>query len=114
MAENKIEKLTREYQAAQERQQALALQKAQLQQQKNELEEAKKRIEASEGKIFYQVGGAIVETKKEEALSNIAEKTESVEMRLSIVSKQYNEASAAEQKIREELRSLMQPKSGVE
>ena len=113
MAENKVEKLTRDYQAAQEKLQAFALQKAQYQQQKSELEEASKRITGSEGKIYYQVGGAIVETKKEAALSDINSKMESIELRLSIINKQYNEASASEQKIREELKSILDPKNGA-
>lgn len=113
MEESKVEKLTRDYQAAQEKLQSLALQKAQFQQQKNELDEAQKRVKAAEGKVYYQVGGAIVETKKDEALKDISEKLESVEMRLTIVNKQYGEASSQEQKIREELRKVLEPNNGA-
>ena len=113
MEENKVEKLTKDYQSAQEKLQSLALQKAQFQQQKSELSEAQKRVKSAEGKIYYQVGGAIVETKKDDALKDIEEKLESIEMRLTIVNKQYGEASSQERKVREELRKVLEPNSGA-
>jgi prefoldin beta subunit len=103
MDRQELEKLTRDYQTVQEQMQALAVQREQFAAQKEENKEALAEVEKAAGKIYVAIGGAIVESTKEDALKRLKEKQDSVEMRLSITSKQYEEASKKEKSLREEI-----------
>ena len=46
----------------------------------------------AKGKVYSTVGGVMVETTKDEAAKSVKERQDSVEMRLSIISKQYDES----------------------
>jgi len=115
MDREQLEKMTADYQALQEQLQALAIQKAQFNEQKEEFNEASAEIEKSTGKIYSSIGGVMVETGKDVAAKSLKEKIESVEMRLSIINKQYDEAVKKEKSLREEiekeLKSANAPKS---
>lgn len=107
MERDQIEKMTREYQLLQEQLQALALQKEQFSEQKEEYKEALEEIEKAKGKIYIALGGVIVDVDKETALKNVKEKHESSEMRLSIVSKQYEDLAKKEQTLRTEITTAL-------
>ncbi len=87
--------------------QGLAMQKEQFMAQKDEQKEALAELEKATGKVYYAVGGAIVETPKEDAIKKLKEKHESVEMRLSIVNKQYDEVSKKEKTLRETITNAL-------
>ncbi len=112
MERAELEKLTRDYQLIQEQLQALALQKEQFTIQKEENKEALSEIEKSSGKVFISMGGVIVETTKGEALAKLKEKQESTEMRLSIISKQFDEFSKKEKSMRENITSALKTEKG--
>lgn len=103
MERQELEKLTRDYQLIQEQLQALAAQKEQFSMQKEEHKEALSEVEKAAGKVFISVGGAIVETPKEEAVKKLKERQESIEMRLTLVNKQYEDFSKKEKSLREEI-----------
>ncbi len=103
MERQELEKLTRDYQLIQEQLQALAMQKEQFTIQREEQKEATKELEKAEGKIYVGVGGVIVETSKTEAMKRSKDQQESVDMRLTIINKQYDEFSKKEKSLREEI-----------
>lgn len=111
MEENSIEKLTADYQRVEEQLQALSMQQEQFRAQKDELNHAKEQIEKSSGKIYSSIGGAIIESNKEGALEDIAEKTELAEMRLSVIKKQIDELKKKEQELREKVTSMVKGQS---
>ncbi len=100
MDREQLEKLGREYQELQMQLQSLALQKMQFGEQKEEYTQARKHLESASGRIYAEVGGLIVETTKDGAMKELSDKLESVEMRLGIVGKQYDEAVKKEQSMR--------------
>jgi chaperonin cofactor prefoldin len=107
MDKEQLEKLTIDYQKLQSQLQALAMQKEQFLLQKEEFKEAAEQIEKATGKVYSAKGGAIIETTKEEATKNIKERQESADMRLGIVTKQYDEAIKKEKTLREEINSII-------
>lgn len=108
MERQELEKLTRDYQLLQEQLQALAVQKEQFAIQKEEHKEAFSEVEKAAGKVFLTVGGAIVEMPKADALKKIKERQESIEMRIGLVNKQYEEFSKKEKSMREEITKALQ------
>ncbi len=107
MERQELEKLTRDYQLLQEQLQALAVQKEQFTLQKEEHKEALAEVEKAGGKIFLTIGGAIVEMPKDEAVKKLKERQEAIEMRLGLVSKQYEEFSKREKSMREEITNAL-------
>ncbi len=103
MEREEIEKLTKEYQTVQAQLQSIAMQRAQFKQQIDEYKEASKYLETARGKVYTEIGGLVVEATKEEAAKSLSERTESAEMRLSIVEKQYGELSKREETLRTKL-----------
>lgn len=108
MEKEQLEKLTKDYQGIQMQVQSLALQKAQFSQQKEEYTEAQTELQVAAGKVYTEIGGLLVETTKDTALKNLKEKLESIDMRLTIVSKQYDEVMKKEQTMRNTLTSELQ------
>lgn len=107
MERDQLEKLTREYQMLQEQLQALAAQREQLTMQKEEYKSALTELETATGKVYIAVGGVMVNSDKETAQKNIKEKQESVELKLSIISKQYDESSKSERAMREQISAAL-------
>lgn len=107
MERSQLEKLSRDYQVLQEQLQSVALQKEQFTAQREEFKEAAAEIEKSTGKVYLSIGGALVESQKEQALKGLKEKQESAEMRLTIVNKQYDELSKREQSMRSEINNAL-------
>ncbi len=107
MTKEQLEKLTVEYQALQEQLQGLSIQKAQFGEQNEEFKEALAEIEKATGKIFSTIGGVMIETSKEDAIKSVKEKKDSVELRLSIINKQYDEASKKEKSLRETIEEML-------
>ncbi len=107
MSKEQLEKLTADYQGLQEQLQSLAIQKAQFTEQKEELKGAMDEIEKAKGKVYSTIGGVMVETTKEEASKNVKERQDSVDMRLSIINKQYEDAVKKEKTLRAEIENLV-------
>ncbi|MCL4372224.1 prefoldin subunit [Candidatus Marsarchaeota archaeon] len=107
MDQNQLEKITVDYQKVQEQLQALSAQKEQFSTQKDEYKQAKEQIEKATGKIYSAVGGAIIETTKEEALKEIQDKDELIDMRLSMLKKQIDELKKKDQELREQITSAL-------
>lgn len=107
MDRQELEKLTRDYQLVQEQLQTLALQKEQFTLQKEEHKTALAELEKATGKVYLSVGGVIVETPKPEAIAKVKERTEAIEMRLTIINKQYDDFAKKEKSMREEITSAL-------
>ncbi len=107
MTREQLDKLTAEYQTLQEQIQSLSVQKAQFGSQKEEFKEAALELEKAKGRIYSSVGGVIIETTKEDAQKGVKEKQESIEMRLGIINKQYDEAIKREKALRSEIESML-------
>ncbi len=107
MEKDELEKMTREYQMLQEQLQALAVQKEQFKEQKEEIRQAVQEAEKAKGKIFLAIGGIMVDVDKETAVKNLKEKQDSNAMRLTIVEKQFDEASKKEQSLRTEITTAL-------
>ncbi|MGC8478420.1 MAG: prefoldin subunit [Candidatus Micrarchaeia archaeon] len=95
-----IESLTIEYQKSQNRLQSLALQKAQLSSEKEEYKKALEEVEKAQGKVYSSKGNVIIETTKEEAVKQIKEEQDSIDLKLSIIDKQYAGAVKKDQELR--------------
>jgi chaperonin cofactor prefoldin len=59
------------------------------------------------GKIYLAIGGIMVDVSKETAVKDLKEKEESNAMRLSIVEKQFEDASKKEQTLRTEITAAL-------
>lgn len=107
MERQELEKLTRDYQMIQEQLQNLAMQKEQFTIQKEEHKVALVELEKASGKVYLSVGGVIIETPKAEAVSKVKERQESIEMRLTIINKQYDEFAKREKSMREDITNAL-------
>lgn len=101
-----VEKLLRDYQIVQEQLRSFSMQVEQLQVQKSELETAKEEVTKATNKVYVSIGSVIIETSKEDALKNISEKSETVEIRLQSTTKQLNEAKSKEKQLREKITQI--------
>jgi prefoldin beta subunit len=107
MDRDELEKITINYQKLQSQLQTLSMQKEQFLMQKQEYQDALAEVGKAAGKVYSARGGAIVETTKEEAIKHITEKQDSINLRLSIITKQYEEASKKEKSMREEINAVL-------
>lgn len=107
MDRDEIEKMTRDYQVMQEQLQSLAIQKEQFSSQKEELKDALAELEKAAGKIYVAIGGVMVEQKKDEAVKDVKERQETLDMRLSIITKQLDDLSKKEKSLREEITTVL-------
>ncbi len=98
-----IESLTIEYQKSQNRLQSLALQKAQLSAEKEEYKKALEEVEKAQGKIYSSKGNVIIETTKEESIKSIKDEQDSIDLKLSIIDKQYMDAVKKDQELRSKI-----------
>ncbi len=104
--EQEVEKLLKDYQTTQEQLRTLAIQLEQFQAQKLEMERAKEELGKASGKVYFSVGGVIVETTKEKALTDINDRHELTSARLQSINKQYTDVKARERQLNEELTRL--------
>jgi prefoldin beta subunit len=111
--ESEAEKTVRDYQNVQEQLRAVTLQLDQLHAQKAELEKAKEEVSAASGRVYITVGGVIVETNKDKALSDIKEKSELTEVRITSMSKQLNELKAKEKQLSEKITRMYEQSRGA-
>lgn len=107
MDRDEIEKMTRDYQVMQEQLQSLAIQKEQFSSQKEELKDALAELEKAAGKIYVAIGGVMVEQKKDDAVKDVKERQETLDMRLSIITKQLDDLSKKEKSLREEITTVL-------
>ena len=103
MEQNQIDKMTLEDQKLQEQIQALAMQKEQFSAQKDEYKRAEEEVSKASGRVYTAIGGAIIETTKDECLKSVKERQEFIEMRLGLVTKQNEELSKKEQELRKQI-----------
>ncbi len=104
--EQEVEKLLRDYQSTQEQLRTLAIQLEQFQAQKAEMEKAKEELGKASGKVYFSIGGVIVETTKEKALADIEDRYSLTTARLQSFNKQYTEVKAREKQLNEKLTQL--------
>jgi prefoldin beta subunit len=111
-AQEEAEQAVRDYQMVQEQMRAAAVQLNQFQGQKAELEKARGEVAASTGKVYVTMGGVIVETSKEKALSDIKERFELAEVRIGSLTKQYGELKAKEKQLGDRLTQMYKQAQG--
>ncbi len=104
--EHEVEKLLKDYQTTQEQLRTLAIQLEQFQAQKIEMERAKEELEKASGKVYFSVGGVIVETTKDKAITDINDRYSLTTARLQSFNKQYNEVKGREKQLNEKLTQL--------
>jgi prefoldin beta subunit len=107
MDRDQIEKITKEYQLLQDQLQSIAMQKEQFSEMREEFKAAMVEVEKATGKIYLSIGGVIVEAQKEQAVKDIKAKQESTDMRIGIVTKQYEDLSKKEQSLRAEITTAL-------
>jgi prefoldin beta subunit len=110
--ESEAEKLVRDYQVLQEQLRAAALQLDQLQAQKAELGRAKDEVSGAGGKVYLTVGNVMVETTKEKALADIKDKSELADVRITSLTKQFNELKTKEKTLGEKLTQMYKQNQG--
>lgn len=111
--ENELEKLLKDYQIIQEQLRSMALQVEQFQGQKLDLGRAKEELEKSTGKVYLTVGGVIVETNKEKALSDINDRSSLTDTRLQSANKQYTDLRSREKLMNEKITKLYKQSQGM-
>ena len=91
-----VENMLKDYQVLQEQMKAVAIQIEQLRGQKLEAEKALDELEKASGKVYFTVGGVIVETTKEKALGDLKDRMELNSVRMQSANKQYDELKSKE------------------
>jgi len=104
--EQDVEKLLRDYQTTQEQLRTLTMQLEQFQAQKMEMERAKEELEKASGKVYFSVGGVIVETTKDKALADINDRYSITNARLQTFNKQYADVRSKEKQLNDRLTQL--------
>ena len=110
---SEIEKLLRDYQLTQEQLRTLAMQIEQMQSQKIEMERAKEELDKSSGKVYFSVGGVIVETTKDKAVADINDRHSLTSARIQTFNKQYNDVKAREKQLNEKLTQIYKQSKGA-
>ena len=105
---NDLEKLLKDYQLLQEQLRTMAMQLEQLQGQNIDMQRAKEELEKSTGKVYLSVGGVMVETSKEKALSDIDDRSSLTATRIQSANKQYTELKNREKQLNERIKQLYQ------
>jgi len=110
--EQEAERAIGDYQIIQEQLRTAVIQLNQLQGQKAELEKAKEEMADASGKVYFTIGGVIVETNKEKALNDIKERAELADVRINSLTKQYNELKSKEKQLGEKLTQMYKQGQG--
>lgn len=108
-----LEKMLKDYQVIQDQLRSVALQLDQLQAQKIDMEKAKEELDKAQGKVYITVGGVMVETTKEKALTDISERTSLNKARIDSMNKQYTELRNREKQLNEKITSVYKSGQGV-
>ncbi len=104
--QKEIEKLAKDYQVAQEQLRLVTLQLEQLKAQKAELDGAKEQLEKATGKTYSTIGGIMVETDKDKALSDVTNRAELTQARLQSINKQYTELRNREKDLNDKITDI--------
>ncbi|MCL4411298.1 MAG: prefoldin subunit [Candidatus Marsarchaeota archaeon] len=107
MDQDQVERLTINYQRLQDQLQSLNMQKEQMQSQKEEYKIAEEELSKASGRVYVSVGGAIIESTKEEAIKNVKDKQEFIAMRLTIIEKQIEESSRREAEMKKQINDIL-------
>lgn len=70
-------------------------------------------LDKAKGKVYSTIGGVMIETSKDEAVKSVKERQDSVDMRLSIINKQYDEAVKREKSLRTEIEGIIKGEHGA-
>ncbi len=108
-----LEKMLKDYQVIQDQLRSVALQLDQLQAQKIDMEKAKEELDKALGKVYITVGGVMVETTKEKALTDISERASLNKARIDSMNKQYTELRNREKQLNEKITSVYKSGQGV-
>lgn len=108
-----LEKMLKDYQVIQDQLRSVALQLDQLQAQKIDMEKAKEELDKAQGKVYITVGGVMVETTKEKALTDISERASLNKARIDSMNKQYTELRNREKQLNEKITSVYKSGQGV-
>ena len=112
--ESEVEKLLKDYQVMQDQLRAMAMQLEQLHAQKIEMDKAKEELDKASGKVYFSVGGIIVETTKEKAQADITDRSSLTEARIQSVNKQYAEFRNKEKQLNEKITQLYKSGQGLQ
>jgi len=104
--EKDIEKMIRDYQMVQEQMRIFAIQLEQLKAQKVDLERAHQEVSGSSGKVFMSVGGIIIETTKEKAVTDLKDRSELADTRIKSITKQFDELKSREKQLSEKITEI--------
>ena len=99
MASKETEQQIAEFQNAQNALQFAMVQRQQIQLQIDEIENALEELKKSTGAVFRAVGAVLVESKKDDTVSELNERKETLALRLNVLTKQ-------EEKLRGKLTEL--------
>ena len=108
-----LEKMLKDYQVIQDQLRSVALQLDQLQAQKIDMEKAKEELDKAQGRVYITVGGVMVETTKEKALTDISERVSLNKARIDSINKQYTELRNREKQLNEKITSVYKSSQGV-
>ncbi len=108
-----LEKMLKDYQVIQDQLRSVALQLDQLQAQKIDMEKAREELDKAQGKVYITVGGVMVETTKEKALTDISERVSLNKARIDSMNKQYTELRNREKQLNEKITSVYKSSQGV-
>ncbi len=108
-----LEKMLKDYQVIQDQLRSVALQLDQLQAQKIDMEKAKEELDKAQGRVYITVGGVMVETTKEKALTDISERVSLNKARIDSMNKQYTELRNREKQLNEKITSVYKSSQGV-
>ena len=108
-----LEKMLKDYQVIQDQLRSVALQLDQLQAQKIDMEKAKEELDKAQGRVYITVGGVMVATTKEKALTDISERVSLNKARIDSMNKQYTELRNREKQLNEKITSVYKSSQGV-
>ena len=108
-----LEKEIVEYQKMEKQLEAVTIQLMQMQAQKQEMENAMSLIEKTEDDIYRAAGSVFVKVNKEEALKDLKEKLELIELKIKTLKEQEealkNKVSRITKKLQEDLSHVSGP-----
>ena len=105
--ENDIEKLASDFQRMQSQYQMVLVQKHQLQLQAEESKLALEELKTAKGKVYKNVGGILLESDKDSLSKELAERQESIEIRLRSLAQQEERLKPTLDEMKKKLESLL-------
>ena len=110
--QQELEKLARDFQILQEQLRNMGMQIEQLKLQKADLDRAMEELDKATGKVYYSVGGIIVETDKEKAKTDVKDRSELTDTRIKSATKQMDDLKAREKQLSEKITQLYKQDQG--